>query len=49
MDGEGQLYLGFELYVSALPNNIRVEFYPNNLVRESVLEYIRWRRDAGLL
>lgn len=42
-----KLYLGFELYVSTLSDHIQVEFYPNSLVRESVLEYIRWRRERG--
>jgi len=42
-----KLYLGFELYVSATEDFIQVEFHPNGLIRENVLDYIKWRRERG--
>jgi len=42
-----KLYLGFELNVSLLPEHIQVEFYPSSLIRESVLDYVKWRRERG--
>jgi len=42
-----RLYLGFDLYVSAMADFIQVEFYPNGLIRESVLDYVKWRRERG--
>ncbi|MBO3810200.1 MAG: hypothetical protein FGF50_11505 [Candidatus Brockarchaeota archaeon] len=42
-----KLYLGFELYISPLPEHIQIEFYPSSLVRESVLDYVKWRRERG--
>jgi hypothetical protein len=42
-----KLFLGFETNVSVNPNFLNVDVYPNALVRESVLDYIQWRRDRG--
>ena len=44
---KAKLYLGFELYVSAESSSLKVEFYPAGLVRESVLDYVEWRRIRG--
>ncbi len=42
-----KLYLGFELEVKTELDHVRVCFYPNTLIRESVLDYINWRRKRG--
>jgi hypothetical protein len=42
-----KLYLGFELYVSLFPEHIQLEFCPSSLIRESVLDYVKWRRERG--
>jgi hypothetical protein len=42
-----KLYLGFELSVTPTAENIEVGFYPSGLIRESVLDYIQWRRGRG--
>ena len=44
---EAKLYLGLELNVSVNSSGLTVEFYPKALIRESVLDYIRWRRRRG--
>jgi hypothetical protein len=42
-----KLYLGFELRVSEDEGSILVEAYPQAYVRESVLDYVAWRRGRG--
>jgi hypothetical protein len=42
-----KLYLGFELNVSPQLDAIDVEFFPAWSIRESVLDYVNWRRSQG--
>ena len=42
-----KLYLGFELEVKTSNEKVTVNFYPSVSVRESVLDYIAWRRRRG--
>jgi hypothetical protein len=42
-----KLYLGFELEVKTSNENVTVNFCPSISVRESVLDYIAWRRRRG--
>jgi len=44
---QAKLYLGLELNVSEDPSGLSVEFYPKALIRESVLDYVQWRRSRG--
>lgn len=44
---EAKLYLGFELCTSADSNFLNVEVYPQGLIRESVFDYVQWRRKRG--
>lgn len=42
-----KLYVGFELDINPRPQFIGVEFCPASLIRESVLDHIKWRRKRG--
>jgi len=42
-----KLYLGFEVKVQQAPEHLIVEFIPAGLIRESVLDYVGWRRSRG--
>jgi len=42
-----KLYLGFELEVNPTQDYVKIGFYPTGLVRESALDYVKWRRSRG--
>lgn len=42
-----KLFLGFETNVSVNPEFLNVDAHPSTLIRESVLDYIQWRRSRG--